>query len=265
MKTAHFFDTHPVFSVDEATEALSPTGGRKGALERLKYHLAAGRLKPVTRGIYAVVPPGASAEGFQPDPFQVAATVRPDGVFGYHSALELLGAAHSVWHRHVLFTDQRRRPLRVNATEICFAAHPAPVRTMPCREMGLRRVEYRGRLLRVTGPERTLVDGFRRPAEVGGLEELVLSAGGLAVFDLDLLEKILKCYDTAYLWAAAGWFMERFRHTFHVPDNFLERLAQRRPRSPQYLERSRRDGVLAARWHLLLPKVLVHAGEPDEH
>jgi hypothetical protein len=36
-------------------------------------------------------------ESNQPDPFLVAAAVRPDSVFSYHSALEFLGAAHSVW------------------------------------------------------------------------------------------------------------------------------------------------------------------------
>jgi hypothetical protein len=154
--------------------------------------------------------------------------------------------------------------MQIPFTEIDFLAHPSPMRTEPCRGLGLRRIEYRGKLLRVTGPERTLVDGFRRPAEAGGLEELITSAGGFPVLDLDLLEKILRCYDIANLWAATGWFLEHFRHTFHVSDSFLERLARPRPRSAQYLERNRRDGVLVPRWNLLLPKVFLDAGEPDE-
>ena len=39
---------------------------------------------------------------------------------------------------------------------------------------------------------------------------------------------------------------------------------RRRPRSPQYLERGTRGGVLASRWNLILPEVLVSAGEPNE-
>lgn len=264
MKTADFFNTHPIFSLDEATEVLAPAGGRAGTLERLKYHLTTGRLKPVIRGVYAVVPSGSSPESFQPDPFWVAAVVRPDSVFAYHSALELLGAAHSTWNRCTVFTTQRRRPLQIHITEIYFLAHPSPMRTAPCRELGLRRIEYRGKLLIVTGPERTLVDGLRRPAEVGGLEELITSAGGFSVLDLDLLEKILRCYDIANLWAATGWFLESFRRAFHVSDSFLERLARHRPRSAQYLERNHRDGVLAPQWNLMLPKALVDMGEPNE-
>jgi hypothetical protein len=99
---------------------------------------------------------------------------------------------------------------------------------------------------------------------VGGLQELINSASGFAVLDLGLLQEILQCYSTANLWAATGWFLERFRQSFHVTGRVLDRMGQRCPRAPQYLERHRRDGMLAARWNLLLPKWLVILGEPDE-
>lgn len=81
MKTADFFNTHSVFSLNEAARVLAPTGGRPGTVERLKYHLKAGRLKLVARGVYAVVPSGVPVKGFQPDPFLVAVVVRPNGIF----------------------------------------------------------------------------------------------------------------------------------------------------------------------------------------
>lgn len=218
----------------------------------------------VAREVYAVVPPNVPADGFEPDPYLVAAAVRPNDVFSYHSALELIGAAHSVWHRHTLFVTKRRRPLYMNSSEIRFLDYPAPMLTAPCRKLGLRRTEHRGKILQHTGPERTLVEGFRRPAEIGGLEELINSAAGFAVLDLELLLEILRCYNIAYLWAAIGWFLERFRQSFHVPQKILDQAAQNRPRAPQYLERNRRDGVLAPRWNLLLPNELIDYGEPNE-
>ena len=45
MKTAGFFATHPVFSLDEAAKALAPNSGRLGTVERLNYHLKACALK----------------------------------------------------------------------------------------------------------------------------------------------------------------------------------------------------------------------------
>jgi hypothetical protein len=86
LRTVDFFNTHSVFSLDEAAMALAPQGGRKGTVERLKYYLKAGRLKLVARGVYAVVPPGVPVGNYQPDPFLVATAVRPDGVFALKNA-----------------------------------------------------------------------------------------------------------------------------------------------------------------------------------
>ncbi|MGD1974377.1 MAG: hypothetical protein PVG73_09940, partial [Desulfobacterales bacterium] len=66
MRIADFFNTHSVFSLNEAAGALAPAGGCKGTGERLKYHLKTGRLKLVTRGIYAVVPYGVPVESYEP-------------------------------------------------------------------------------------------------------------------------------------------------------------------------------------------------------
>jgi predicted transcriptional regulator of viral defense system len=264
VKTAEFFATHSVFSIDEATRALAPPGGRLGTVERLKYHLEAGRLKLVTRGVYTVVPPGVAGARFRPDPILVAAAVRPDGTFSHHSALELLGVAHSMWSQFTLYTGHRRKPLRLDGTTIRFLEHPVPMRTDTRMHLGTRRIERKGKVLEATGPERTLIEGFRRPDLAGGLEELVVSAMGFTTLDLDLLQEILDCYGIAYLWGAIGWFLERYQQSFHVPEKFLRQMAKLCPAAPQYLVRNQRGGVLASRWNLILPRALESLEEPDD-
>jgi predicted transcriptional regulator of viral defense system len=264
MRTSDFFASRSVFSLDEATRVLSPQGGRAGTVERLKHHLQTGKLKLVSRGIYSVVPPGASADHFHPDPFFVAVSLRPDCIFSHHSALELLGSAHSMWKKCTLYTSQRRRALELDNLTICFLTHPAPFQTSANFGIGTRRVERRGQLLRTTGPERTLVEGFRRPALAGGAEELVNSAAGFQFLDLQLLESILCSYDIANLWAATGWFLEQHQKDFHVPNDLITRCEKHKPKFPQYLERNSRGGRLAARWNLILPLSLVALGGADE-
>lgn len=262
--TPEFFARNPVFSLDEATREFAPPGGRAGTVARLKHHLATGRLKLVGRGLYAVVPPGTAPDALRPDPFLVAAAARTDAVFSHHAALELLGAAHSVWNECAAYTRRRRRPLVLDGTTVRFLDVPAAMSKRSGHGLGTRKVERRGRLLETTGPERTLVEGFRRPRLAGGLEELVLSAGGFTTLDLDLLGEILACYDVARLWAATGWFLERTRKTFHASDAVLERYAERVPASPQYLDRNRRGGVLHRRWNLIAAAELERLGGPDE-
>lgn len=258
-----FLAGHPVFSLDQAVAALGREGGRVRVLNRLKHHLKAGALRTVTRGVYAVVPPGAEPSQVRPDLTLVAVAVRPEGIFSHHTALELLGVAQSVWHQHTLFTATIRRPAKLQDGSIVFLTDPAGFSGAD-RLLGTQKVERSGLLVRVTGPERTLVEGFRRPALVGGLEELVASASGFAVLDLGLLEQVLRRYDAANLWAASGWFLERFRATFHTTESMLALCEQHRPKAPQYLARGTRGGAMASRWNLILPEVLVSAGEPDE-
>jgi len=143
--TNDFFDTHPVFSLEEAVRYLAPSGKKSSAIEKLKYHLAAGRLKSLGRELYTVVPSGATADSVNPDPFLVAAASRPDGVFAYHSALELLGAAHSSWNTHTVFVDSRRRPVMLKGTSIKFLVHPTPLLDNNVQNLGTRKLERRGR------------------------------------------------------------------------------------------------------------------------
>ncbi len=262
--TEEFFASHPVFSLDEATRAWKPSSGRRGAVYRLKHHVEAGRLKRLAREVYAVVPLGQSADQLQADAFLVALAIRPEGVFSHHSALELLGVAHSTWSQCTVFSDRRRPAMTLEGRKVLFLEHPRVLQANDDVMLGTRKVERRGRLLHVTGPERAVVEGFRRLDLVGGLAELVTSAGGFPTLDLEILEAVLDRYSIAYLWAMAGWFLERHRKAFHVSDEYLSRLESRRPRAAQYLVRRRHGGTLDTRWNIILPAEASHLSEPDE-
>jgi predicted transcriptional regulator of viral defense system len=263
MKPSSFFAAQAVFTVQEAREALHPAGGPRATRALLQHYVRTNRLISVTHGVYAVVPPGVVPDRFRVDPFLVAASLRPDGVFSYHSALELLGASHSIWRRCSLFTSRRRPSLNVAGVEVVFADFPAPFRTEQSQRLGTQRVERLGKMLVTTGPERTLVDGLRSPAAVGGLEELEQSASGFPALDMKLLEKVLERYDLATMWAATGWFLERYRATFRPPEKLLARCERHRPASPHYLARRERGGTLSRRWNLYLPAAVMES-EPDE-
>jgi len=261
LKTRSFLDSHPVFSLDEAIATLTPKGNRGAMVERLKHHLEERTVVRVAREIYATVPAGMSPEHFEPDPFLVARAARPDAVFAYHAAFHLLGAAHTLWNEYAVFTANRRTDLELASARIHFLVHPAAFSEQI--RLGTQQVEHRGYVLRVTGPERTLVEGFRQLARVGGPEEHVRCAAGLTTLDLPLLAEVLERYSTARLAAAVGWFLERYQATFHVPDQFLEWLETCRPASARYLRREQRGGTLLPRWNLIVPEALLQ-GEADE-
>ena len=76
--------------------------------------------------------------------------------------------------------------------------------------------------------------------------------------------EVLRRYDVRNLWAATGWFLERFRLTFHVDESYLRRIEPHTPKSPHYMVRRRRGGILSPRWNLIVPRELSRLGKPDE-
>jgi predicted transcriptional regulator of viral defense system len=257
-----FFAAHPVFTREQFAHALGPTVGPAAVAARLSYYTRNGRLRSVARRVYAVVPAGEAAGAFRPDPFLVAHAARPDAIFSHHSALELLGAAHSAWSACTLFSAGERLSLRLDGSTIRFAPHPTALVQRGAIELGTRRVERRGAMLRATGPERTLIEGFRQLTLVGGVAELVASAAGFGALDLALIEELLERYAVRRLWAAVGWFLENHAQAFGVTERDVARFERHRPKSPLYLARGLRGGAMVARWNLVLPPD-VGRGDPD--
>lgn len=264
MDTSTFLQTHRVFNLDQAVRALSPVGGRKATLERLNYAAGRGKLKKLARGVYASVPSGAEAATFQPDRFLAAAALRPDAIFSHHSALELLGAAHSEWRLCTAYSARRPQAFDLDGLELRFLSHPQRLMRQEPAELGTRVVHRLDCELRVTGPERTLLDGFRRPDLVGGHAELVESAAGFPVLELPLLFDLLNAFGQKLLWAAVGWFLDTYRETFFVSEDDLVHMEKHVPKAPLYLVRDQRGGTLVRRWNLIVPDAIIEGREPDE-
>lgn len=250
---AEFLAEIPVFTTRELAAARGEPSDTDGAYEQLKHHLHTGRVKQVVRGIYAAVPPGVDAEAFEPDRYLVGVAAEPDAIFAYHAALELLGVAQTVWNECVLHCERPRVPIELDLARIVFLPIPRPLCRRGAEEVGVRLVGHESRRLRVTGPERTIVEGFRQPHRAGGVQELVESASGLPMLDFDLLAEVLEAYAQRSLWAAVGWFVERSRGTWLPPERFLDRCRAERPRGRQYLVRDRRGGTFVPEWNLILP------------
>jgi len=252
-----FLALHPVFSLEELAAARGDPAGLDAARNQLKHHLRRGRVKRVARSVFASIPHGREAGSFQPDAVLVASSVCPEGIFSHHAALELLGAGHSAWQGWTLLCDSPPAPIRLGPQAIRFLAHPIVLVRRQAKDVGVRPVEWEGRTVQCTGPERALVDGFRQPRRVGGVAELLESASGFGVLDLDLLQEVLQAYDQQTLWAAVGWFLQRRQEHFSVPEDYLATLEERSPGQPRYLVRSEQGGKLAKRWNLIIPEHLL--------
>lgn len=223
-------------------------------MRRLQYATRRGRLKLVERGLYAVVPHGIAPDAFAPDRMLVAAAMRQDAVLAYHSALELLGLAHSVYRDVFYLTERLRKDLRLAGGRVRALLHPKRLRDRRAEQVGLETHERSGVKVRVTGPERTLVDCFLSPRYAGGVDEVMEAARSVSSLDLDLLERYLALLDRRRGFAIMGFVLEQAAERLFVPGPLLDRLAGQRPAARIYLDKRQRGGRLQARWNLIVPE-----------
>jgi predicted transcriptional regulator of viral defense system len=223
-------------------------------MKRLRHATRRGRLKIVERGLYAVVAPAVGVEAFAPDRFLVAAALRPDAVLAYHSAIELLGLSHSVYRDVFYLTARPRKDVRLSGGRVRALRHPKPLRDRGAESFGIEVHERCGVKLRLTGPERTLVDSFLLPRYAGGIDEVMEAARSVSVLDLDRLERYLVLLDQRRAFAMMGFVLEQAAERLFVPAALLDRLAAQRPIARIYLDRRQRGGRLQPRWNLIVPE-----------
>jgi predicted transcriptional regulator of viral defense system len=257
MKLNEFLTQHPVFTIDELDQFLAGRGStnRMTRNSLLSYYRRQGRIVTVRRGLYAVVPLGASPDSSSVDPFLLAGKMTPDAVLAYHTALEFHGRAHSVFEHFFYLSNRRSVPVRFHAYEFQCVLMPRVLRAKGKEDFGVNKTERYGVDLRVTGLERTLVDVLDRPDLSGSWEEVWRSLEAVEFFDLDKVVEYTLLLENATTAAKVGFFLEQHRETLMVDDTHLRPLRDLRPKQPHYLERRRRKaGRLATGWNLVLPK-----------
>lgn len=248
---------HPVFALDTA-DSFFGRPGRKATIKRLQRLQQSGRVVGELRGVYASVPPGVDPKTFHPDPFLVLRALRPDCVFCGHSALDLHGVSNQIWNRVTAYSQEKA--VTYKTAHATYALIKSPKWLTPDT---FAQVDRKAVSLNVTGPELTLVEGFRYPARVGGIEELVKSAENFRHLDLRSLRALLDEFSMRKLYAASGWFLSREQSRWQASGDYLEQLRRMSPASPQYLERNSAGGVLDTTWNLIIPREVARREEAD--
>jgi predicted transcriptional regulator of viral defense system len=261
--SGQFFSLHPVFSTEDFHNLVK---GSKRATRAslLHYFVRRKRIRPIQRGLYAVVPPGRDPDHFTPNRYLVAAALRADTVLCYHTALEVLGQAHNTATTLYGFTAEA--PCNATWFQYKFRLfrYPKGLGQAASHDAGLVRREIENTDVRVTGPERLLADCLNCPEYAGGVEEAVVSLWGFPLFDFGILETYLHRLDLGRVFAAVGAFLEQDSQRLFVPDELLGRIERRCPQSKTYLERSQRGGVLLKRWNLIVPRAFLRQENPLE-
>ena len=249
MKYAKFFRNHPVFTSEEFRKFMNGKGrvGERTLESVLAYHIKAGHIVKVRRGLYA------SAEGVSL--FPIASRVVKDAVLAYHTALEFHGYAYSLWRLYLYSSANPTAPFRFRGYDFKGVMFPKALRDAGLETFGVVTEKRQGVDVRVTGLERTLVDVFDRPDLSGGWEEIWRSLETVEFLDLDKVVEYAALLGNATTAAKVGLFLEQHRKMFRVKEPHLRALFGLKPKKPHYMERSlRQAGRFVARWNLIVPE-----------
>lgn len=262
--SVEFFGRHPIFSTDEYHGFFKSGAKRTSRAALLHYFVKTKRLLPIRRGLYAVIPSGSQAGRFGPNRYLVAAHFRPDTILCYHTALEVMGHAHNTSHTLYGFTSGTPCNAAWREYRFRMLQFPQGLENAVDRNKGIVTREVEGSELKLTGPERTLVDCLNCPAYAGGVEEATISLRGIPLFDLDAVAQYLELLGISRVFAAVGAFLEQDAKRLFVPDRLLAELEKKRPKSRTFLEQSQRGGILLKRWNLIVPRVFLREEAPLE-
>ena len=191
------------------------------------------------------------------DKFLAASRLRPDGVIGYHCALEIHGYNYSEWDiAQVIAPGQPK--LHVTPRITCrFVVPRAPFD--PSSKEDVVSIDRLGLEVKVTTLERTIVDLFDRYDLAGGIDELFNSLGLINRIHEDRLVNQVRALANASAAGAIGFWLEQAE--LNVSHETLDALRTLAPKTLRYALGTRRgEGRAVRAWRVILPERLVEQG-----
>lgn len=191
-------------------EMFRGVGNRKTVSSLLYKYSRRNSIVRIRRNVYLPTNP---ADGFvDENKYEIGCCSVPGAYISYHSAMEFYGLQNQVWHRIYLSSARRFRPFEFEFVEYMYA--PDKYRE------GIVRPAENGNV-RVTDPERTILDCIDRPDLAGGMEELVYNIDLMESVDEDRLLRYLPLYGKSVMYQKTGFILSLFKEQLGLGGEFF--------------------------------------------
>jgi len=257
MSLESFFYQHPVFRLDQLIFFKEEQGAAKKnhIQQTLQYYLRKKRIVSIRRGLFAVVPPNQSPDTVYLDPYSIAATVTPDSVLSYHTALELHGLSYSLFQRQTFKTGHKVKPFEYKENLFQPVVQKKCTQDLDWIKDFTTVVNRNGMDITLTNLASTYVDVLDRPDLCGGWEEVYRCLGESVIPSSQEVIRYCLGFDSPVLCAKVGYFLEQETGPLSVDSASLGPLLAQRPKSPYYLAGNIGEPcVYIKKWNLMAPK-----------
>jgi predicted transcriptional regulator of viral defense system len=244
-----FAETTPLYTVEELAERYKARSSRRSVRNVIYGLVAQGRVRAIARGVYA-----GTLLSSPFNRYALPGKLVPDAVIAFHSALEYAGVANQMFY--TVYYLSRRGRKDVNFDQTTFHCVAPPKRLAQSRR-GDFQVETRPEGVMVTGRERSFLDCLMRLEYSGGLEELDRCLGMFPSFDFEAGLKYLGILRRPWLYARAGYLLDRHAKSLFFEGKWRDRYLRRIPRGVVYLGRKEAGCRWIPTWNVMVPPALV--------
>lgn len=152
-----------------AEDALGFWGSEQYARNELAQLESKGWLERLEKGRYLIIPLEAGVEReWSEDPLKIGSFLAPDGAAAYWTALRHWGWTTQLPRTQLFITPSRRFNREITVLGVPYRF----ITLKPSRIFGVREEWQEGFKVRVTDPERTIVDSLDRTDLAGGVSEV---------------------------------------------------------------------------------------------
>ena len=224
-------------------DIVALTSDENAAKELLRRYKRQRHVSQIRRDLYAATDPASKAPVVSK--FEIASRINDSAYLAYHSALEYYGLANQVFYEMVVASNRRFSSFEHDGIRYFYAESKTNIGVVNPQTDSL---------VKVTEPERTVIDCIDRIDLSGGLEELVRCFSLITYISEDGLAKYLSAFDKQFLYQKAGFILGYFRAEMNLSEHFFDFCKSKTGKSTRYLTNSQEADTYFNQWRLCAPQ-----------
>ncbi|MDR0851019.1 MAG: transcriptional regulator [Clostridiales Family XIII bacterium] len=218
-------------------------GNQNTANALVQSYLKKGYIRRVKQNLYVAVnllddEPAVSK-------YRIATKITDSAYVSHHAAFDYYGYANQVSYQVEVSSKTEFRPF--NFEDITYRYLKSRI---------AEGVTVRPDGVRVTDPERTLLDNINDFDKVMGIEELLRCIALIPTLKEDKLLQYLALYDKQFLYQKTGYILSDFQSDLNLSDDFFNKCTSHIGNSKRYLFRNSNDGIYDSKWRIIAPRDL---------
>ncbi len=201
-------------------------------------------IKKVKNGLHIIV----DINGYPlANKYEIATAIVDNGFISYHSALEFYGLANQVHNCITVGSNIVFRNFAFDGIE--YVCHHED------KYEGVIYLDFAK--VRVSSLEKTIIDCIYNINLAGGIEEIIYALDMITTLDENLMLKVLKEYNSVFLYQKVGYILEHYKEQLKFTDSFFDECKSHLTNQVKYFLNDYYKNIkYNATWKLMAPTKL---------